>query len=69
MMHYYSPITSQVSFMHHAEPIGLMHSQRIDMMHQSSICELLASQCIMATNEHEALRHHAIVKGLKIMVN
>ena len=54
--------------MHHANLIGLIHSQRVCMMHQCIAGKTLASAMLFKTsNEHEALRHHAIIKGLTLI--
>ena len=52
--------------MHHADATGLIHFQRVGMLHQCSTGELLAGAALVhhETNEHEALRHHAVLKGL-----
>ena len=54
---------ADVAFMHHADPIGFIHSQRVDMMHQTVLASY-SSWCINAVlaNEHEALGHHVILK-------
>ena len=36
-----------MQFMHHADPTGLIHSQRVGMMHQCSAGELLTSAVLL----------------------
>ena len=54
------------AFMHHADPTGLIHSRRIDMMHQCGAGKIYPPLhwCIMTTNVHEALRYHTILNTL-----
>ena len=64
MMHQCSPGAALV---HHADPTGVSQSRRVVMMLECSTGELLARAAFMhhADQGHDALRYHAVLKGLK----
>ena len=45
---------------HHADPMGLIHSRKVGMMHECSTIELLASAVFMDHDDkgHSALKHY-----------
>ena len=54
------------SLVHHANPSGVSQSLRVGMMLEYSPGELLARAAFVHHDdqEYDALRHHAILKGL-----
>ena len=51
----------------HADPLGVSQPNKVDMMFECSIGKLLTRAAFMHLDDqgHDALRYHALPKGLK----
>ena len=53
--------------MHHADPMGLIHSRKSGVMHECSPGKFLIRAALMyhGAQEHNTLKHYGALKGLK----
>ena len=72
MIHQCSPseLLAGAALAHHADPSGVSQPHRVGMMLEYSSGDLIARAAFMHHDDqgHDVLRHHAVLKGLNLMM-